>query len=116
MLLHLVAGNIAVLVVARSILGAGEGFFLVAAIAAASDLAPPERRGEALSFFSLSLYLGIATGPLVGEAVLGSLPITRRSGWSTAGIAAGRGRACRCRPESAPRVVAHVERLGRERR
>ena len=56
---------------ARALLGAGEGFFLVAALAAASDLAPPDRRGEALSFLSLSLYLGIAIGPLIGEAVLG---------------------------------------------
>ena len=71
MLLHLVAGDLGVLVLARSLLGAGEGFFLVAALAAASDLAPPDRRGEALSFLSLSLYLGIAIGPLIGEAVLG---------------------------------------------
>jgi len=60
MLLHLVAVNVAILVAARSLLGAGEGFFLVAALAAASDLAPPTRRREALSFLSLSLYLGVA--------------------------------------------------------
>jgi MFS family permease len=71
MVLHLFATNVAVLVLARSLLGAGEGFFLVAALAAASDLAPAPRRGEALSFLSLSLYLGIAIGPLIGEAVLG---------------------------------------------
>jgi MFS family permease len=71
MVLHLFATNVAVLVAARSLLGAGEGFFLVAALAAASDLAPTPRRGEALSFLSLSLYLGIAIGPLIGEAVLG---------------------------------------------
>jgi len=70
MLVHLVAVNAAILVVARSLLGAGEGFFLVAALAAASDLAPPSRRGEALSFLSLSLYLGVAIGPLIGEIVL----------------------------------------------
>jgi len=72
MLLHLVAMNVAILVAARSLLGAGEGFFLVAALAAASDLAPPARRGEALSFLSLSLYLGVAIGPLIGETVLGN--------------------------------------------
>jgi MFS family permease len=71
MILHLVAVNVGVLVLARSLLGAGEGFFLVAALAAASDLAPPDRRGEALSFLSLSLYLGLAIGPLIGESVLG---------------------------------------------
>jgi MFS family permease len=71
MLLHLAATDVVVLVGARSLLGAGEAFFLVAALAAASDLAPPERRGEALSFISLSLYLGIAIGPLMGEWLLG---------------------------------------------
>ncbi len=71
MVLHLLAVDLGVLVLARALLGAGEGFFLVAALAAASDLAPPDRRGEALSFLSLSLYLGIAIGPLIGEAVLG---------------------------------------------
>ena len=71
MVLHLFAVDLGVLVLARALLGAGEGFFLVAALAAASDLAPPDRRGEALSFLSLSLYLGIAIGPLIGEAVLG---------------------------------------------
>jgi MFS family permease len=43
----------------------------VAALAAISDLAPEERRGEAISFFSLSLYLGLAIGPFVSEALLG---------------------------------------------
>ena len=50
-------------------LGAGEGFFFVSALAAASDLAPDERRGEAISFLSLSLYLGIAIGPPVAEVL-----------------------------------------------
>jgi MFS family permease len=72
MLLHLVAADVTVLVVARSLLGAGEAFFLVAALAAASDLAPPARRGEALSFLSLSLYMGVVIGPVIGEIVLGN--------------------------------------------
>ncbi len=71
LLLHLVALNLGLFIAARSLLGAGEGFFFVAAIAAASDIAPEERRGEALNFLSLSLYLGIAIGPLIGEALLG---------------------------------------------
>ncbi len=112
LLLHLVAGNIAVLVLARSILGAGEGFFLVAAIAAASDLAPPERRGEAISFFSLSLYLGIAAGPLIGEAVLGVGDFA--AVWLvTAGIAACSAVLALFVPESAPMVVANATPRGR---
>ena len=108
MFLHLVAVNVALLVAARSLLGAGEAFFLVAAIAAASDLAPPARRGEALSFLSLSLYLGIAIGPLIGEVVVdqGSFELA----WLvTAGIAGVAVILSFLTPETAPRVVAHGE-------
>ena len=105
MLLHLVAVNVAILVAARSLLGAGEGFFLVAALAAASDLAPPNRRGEALSFLSLSLYLGVAIGPLIGEAVL------ERAGydavWLVTAAIAGLAVVLSLRtPETAPAVLA----------
>jgi len=68
--LHLAANDLGLFIAARALLGAGEGFFFVAAIAAGSDLAPPARRGEAISFLSLSLYLGIAIGPAMGEAAL----------------------------------------------
>ncbi len=70
LLLHVVAGSLEVFIVARSLFGAAEAFFFVAALAAASDLAPEGRRGEAISFLSLSLYLGLAIGPLLGETVL----------------------------------------------
>jgi len=68
--LHLVAFTLPLFVAARSLLGAAEGFFLVAMISAGSDLAPPSRRGEALSFLSLTLYLGVAIGPPIGETML----------------------------------------------
>jgi MFS family permease len=71
MLGHLVATSMALFVVARLVLGAAEAFFFVGALTAISDLAPEHRRGEAISFFSLSLYLGVGIGPLFGEAVLG---------------------------------------------
>ncbi len=66
---HLIAFNVPLLIVMRLLLGAGEALFFVAAIAAATDLAPEDRRGEAISLISLSLYLGIAIGPLLGEVV-----------------------------------------------
>jgi predicted MFS family arabinose efflux permease len=34
------------------------------------DLAPEERRAEAVSYFSLALYGGLAAGPVLGEVVL----------------------------------------------
>jgi len=70
LLLHVGASTLWLLVAARAVFGAGEAFFFVAALAAASDLAPPGRRGEAISFFSLFLYLGLAIGPLLGETTL----------------------------------------------
>ena len=70
LLAHLVATDLPLFVVARCILGAGEAFWLVAALSAASDLAPEGRRGESLSFLSLTLYLGVAVGPWLGEGIL----------------------------------------------
>jgi MFS family permease len=77
LLAHVVATDLPLFTLARAILGVGEGFWLVAALAAAADLAPEGRRGESLSFLSLTLYLGLAIGPWMGEAVLretGSFP------------------------------------------
>jgi MFS family permease len=68
--LHLVADTLPMFVVARSVLGIAEAFFLVAALAAISDLAPPERRGEAINLGSLSVYLGLAFGPFLGDTIL----------------------------------------------
>jgi predicted MFS family arabinose efflux permease len=88
--LHLVASDLFVFIVARCLFGAGEGFFFVAALAAASDVAPDSRRGEAISFLSLSLYLGIAIGPPVAEVVfdLGSYGAVWLAAAGTAAIAA----------------------------
>ena len=57
----------------RLLLGVGEALFFVAGFAAATDLAPAHRRGEAISLISLSLYLGIAIGPVIGETLQGAL-------------------------------------------
>jgi MFS family permease len=68
---HLLVTDLAWLVVLRLLLGAAEALYFVAGFAALADLAPPGRAGEALSFNSLALYLGIAAGPTVGSALLG---------------------------------------------
>jgi predicted MFS family arabinose efflux permease len=54
----------------RLLTGVGEALFFVAALAANVDLAPEERRGEALSLASLSLYVGLGVGPLISEVVI----------------------------------------------
>ncbi|HYH92202.1 MAG TPA: MFS transporter [Candidatus Saccharimonadales bacterium] len=68
--LHLVSTTLPIFIAARSLLGVGEAFFLIAALAAISDLAPPERQGEGINIGSLSLYVGLAIGPALGETVL----------------------------------------------
>jgi MFS family permease len=67
---YLVATSIPVLVAMRLLTGVGEALFFVGALSANVDLAPLERRGEAFSFASLALYIGIGAGPFIGEAVI----------------------------------------------
>lgn len=79
------ADSLPVLIALRILTGAGEAFFYVGAATAINDLAPDERRGEALSFFSLALYSGLAVGPLLGEMTLESGSFDRA--WLVAAIA-----------------------------
>jgi MFS family permease len=68
--LYPLAHGVALLMVLRVVQGAGEGSFFVGAASAIADLAPDDRRGEAVSYFSVALYLGLALGPSLAEAVL----------------------------------------------
>nr|MBA3740680.1 MFS transporter [Chloroflexota bacterium] len=70
-LAHTITTDLAILVILRLVLGVGEALFFVAGFAMLADLAPRGREGEALSFNSLALYLGIAFGPVLGEVLLG---------------------------------------------
>lgn len=106
--LHLVAGSLPLFVIARALLGAGEAFFFVAALAAASDIAPASRRGEALNFLSLSLYLGIAIGPPIAELIFAGGSYT--TVWlASAGIALVAVGLAWFVPESAPAVLAEAD-------
>jgi MFS family permease len=59
------------LVALRLVTGVGEALIFVGAATICTDLAPLERRGEAMSLYSLGLWGGFALGPLLGEMVLG---------------------------------------------
>ncbi len=67
---HAIVPNLAVLIGLRLVLGVAEAFFFVAGFAMVADLAPRGRAGEALSYNSLALYLGIAFGPGIGQVLL----------------------------------------------
>lgn len=69
--------SLALLVGLRAVQGIGEAGFYVGAATLITDLAPPHRRGEAVSYFSVALYLGLAVGPSLSEAVLQHTHYTR---------------------------------------
>ncbi len=61
--------SLPVLVGFRLLTGLGEAAFFVGAATAVQDLSPDDRRGEAASFFSTSIYGGLAIGPFLGEVL-----------------------------------------------
>ncbi len=69
MLCYALADSIPALIGARVITGVGEAAFFVGAATMITDLAPVERRGEAISYWSVAVYSGFAFGPALGEAV-----------------------------------------------
>jgi len=68
---YAVALSIPTMILMRLLAGAGEALFFVGAASAVADIAPVERRGEAVSLFSLTLWAGLGIGPFIGEALLG---------------------------------------------
>ncbi len=66
---NLWAVNVAVAILFRLLTGLGEAAFFVGIAAATQDMAPENRRGEATSYFSVTVYTGLAAGPILGEAL-----------------------------------------------
>jgi MFS family permease len=64
------ANGVAILFVIRLLGGVGEAAFFVGAGTMATDLAPVARRGEAISYWSIAVYGGLAFGPSLGEFLL----------------------------------------------
>lgn len=85
----LLATSLPHVVILRMITGVGEALFFVGAATAAQDLATDDRRGEAASLFSLSLFAGLAVGPLVSEWLLDRVGFD--AVWIAAAAAAGFG-------------------------
>lgn len=54
----------------RLVAGVAEAAFFVAGVATVVDLAPASRLGEAMSYNSLGLYLGLTLGPPLGEILV----------------------------------------------
>ena len=58
------------LLVLRAVAGVGEAALFVGAATLIADLAPPDRRAEAASYFSVAVFGGLGIGPIVGDLVL----------------------------------------------
>ena len=86
MLLLPYVDTLAGVVAIRLLQGVAEASFFVAGFALLADLSPPQRLGEALSYNSLGLYLGIAFGPPLGEFVVEQWGYTEA--WWVAGVLA----------------------------
>jgi len=83
LLLTAQATSLTALVGLRLLAGVGEAAVFTATFAALADLAPPNRLGEALSYNSLALYLGLAAGPPLAELVVEQWDF--EAGWYVAG-------------------------------
>jgi MFS family permease len=81
-LLYLPHLGIPGLILARLVLGAGEGAVYTAGSAWIVDMAPPERRGRILGLYGLAVWGGLSVGPLLGEVLL------HASGYETVWICA----------------------------
>ena len=63
--------SLPLVVLIRLVAGAGEAAFAIAILTAAADLAPAERRGEAMSLVTTASYLGLTIGPVAADFLLG---------------------------------------------
>lgn len=85
---YVFADSLSLLLALRLLSGVGEACFYVGAASVVNDLAPEERRGEALSYFSLALYLGLTIGPIIGESVFEAFD-GFDAAWLVAALSAG---------------------------
>jgi EmrB/QacA subfamily drug resistance transporter len=64
------APNVGWLIAARTVQGAGAALIMPLGLALLSEAFPPERRGTAIGIFSAITGLAVASGPLVGGAIV----------------------------------------------
>ena len=65
--LYLVSDSVPILVLARLVVGVGEGAVYTAGASWAVDLAPDDKHGLALGLFGLAVWGGLSLGPVTGE-------------------------------------------------
>lgn len=81
---HIVATSLPVLILARLFLGAGEGALFTGSVGWILAHTEQSRRGKVAGHFGLSMWMGLASGPMLGTAILSIGPY--RSVWIAASI------------------------------
>ena len=76
----------------RLVAGAAEATFVVGAYTVIADIAPEDRRGEALSLVTLASYIGLTIGPLSSPTSFSAATGSPPSGSSTRGSSRSRSR------------------------
>ena len=68
--------GVAGLIVARLVVGLGDGWVFTAGVTWIVDLAPEERRGQSIGMFGLAIWAGLTFGSVIGEGMyaLGGYP------------------------------------------
>jgi len=95
------------LVLARLVLGAGEGAVYTAGSAWIVDMAPPARRGRILGLYGLAVWGGLSVGPLLGEVLLHATSYAVV--WICAGVLPLLGAAIALRVPDPFQPLAHAE-------
>jgi MFS family permease len=67
---HVVATNLPVLVLARLFLGAGEGALFTGSVGWILAHTEQSQRGKVAGHFGLAMWMGLASGPILGTAIL----------------------------------------------
>jgi MFS family permease len=67
-LLYFLPWGVGGLLLARLVLGVGDGWVFTAGLAWTVDLAPQRRRGQAIAMYGLAIWGGLSLGPICGEA------------------------------------------------
>jgi MFS family permease len=105
--LYLLPFGIPGLVLARLVLGAGEGTVFTAGSAWIVDLAPADRRGRVIGLYGLAVWGALSIGPLIGELLLHASGY--RLVWLFAGVVPLAGAAIAARVPDPYRPAAGIE-------
>ena len=106
--LYLPPLGVAGLVVARLVLGVGEGTVFTAGSAWIVDIAPVQRRARVIGLYGLAVWGALSVGPLIGELLLHASGYTLV--WLVAGVVPLVGAAIATRLPDPYRPTAHPER------